>query len=512
MLDLTIGALLQRACRLYPNKTAVCFQEQTQSFEAFGQDVSRYRRALRDKGIKSGDRVAVLARNHPGILKAMFACALDGIIVVPINFRLAAREIAFVLSDSGSALLWVDEFFLATAREAAELSQLSEQQLEALDAPLSLEAQAHDSIEDAPPLDSKALFAIFYTSGTTGNPKGVMLSHSNMMAGVLNHTVGYGLGPDDVCLHVMPLYHTMEASLAFCQFFVGGGNVIVQNFDPAGFWPLVDQHRITHVTAVFTMLLGMLEHPPAATGASGASMRTISLGGQAVPAEVLARAVEQLGQDRLLQVYGLTEAAPLLTYLPRGDIRTDEASRHRLQSVGKDFFLTETQVVDDEGRPVPQGELGEIVARGPNIMQGYWQRPDETANTLRAGWLHTGDIGRYDQDRYLYVIDRKKDLIISGGENISPREVEEVIFRHPNIRECSVFGIPDPQWGEAVGVALSTHEAMSEDEVIAFCARELARYKLPRKVWFLESLPRDPVGKIQKRVLRNQLTADMNNS
>lgn len=511
MLELTIGALLQRACRLYPGKTAVWFQERAQTFEAFGQDVARYRRALRDKGIRRGDRVAVLSRNHPGVLKAMFACALDGIVVVPVNFRLAAREIAFVLSDSGSSLLWVDEHFVPTAQEAAGLAGFADGKLEALDAPLALQPRAEDSVDAAAPVSADDLFAIFYTSGTTGNPKGVMLSHGNMMAGVLNHTIAYGLGPDDVCLHVMPLYHTMEASLAFCQFFVGGGNVIVQNFDAAAFWPMVDRHRITHVTAVFTMLIGMLENPPAQSGASGASLRTISLGGQAVPAEVMARAVEQLGEDRLIQVYGLTEAAPLLTYLPREDVRTDEVRRHRLQSVGKDFFLTETRVVDDDGRPVAHGELGEIVARGPNVMQGYWQRPDETAATLRDGWLHTGDIGRYDEDRYLYVIDRKKDLIISGGENISPREVEEVIFRHPKIRECSVFGIPDAQWGEAVGVALSTYEPMTEEEVIAFCAGELARYKLPRKVWFLESLPRDPVGKIQKRLLRSQLATPANN-
>ena len=505
MLDLTIGGLLQRACRLYPGKTAVWFQGQTQTFQAFGQDVARYRRALRDKNISQGARVAVLSRNHPGMLKAMFACALEGVVVVPINFRLAAREVAFVLSDSGSSLLWVDEHFTPTAKEAAELADFGEDQLQALDAPLALQAQAEDDIHNSTAQDSNALFAIFYTSGTTGNPKGVMLSHSNMMAGVINHTIAYGLGPDDVCLHIMPLYHTMEASLAFCQFFVGGNNIIVQNFDAATFWPTVDEHRITHVTAVFTMLIGMLEHPPQRTGSSGASLHTISMGGQAVPAEVMAKAVEQLGPNRLIQVYGLTEAAPLLTYLPREDVRTDEAHRHQLQSVGKDFFLTETRVVDDDGKAVPQGELGEIVARGPNVMQGYWQRPEETAATLRDGWLHTGDIGRYDENRYLYIVDRKKDLIISGGENISPREVEEVIFRHPKIRECSVFGIPDGQWGETVGAAVSTYEAMTEAEVIDFCAQELARYKLPRKVWFLEDLPRDPVGKIQKRVLRSQL-------
>lgn len=498
----TVGDLLTRANRLYPDGMAVWYQGRQQTYAAFAQDVRRYLAALQTAGLARGDRVAVLSRNHPGLLKALFACALGGYVFVPVNFRLTAPEISFVLQDSGARRLFVDAFFLETARTAvAALPTASAELLQLLDAPLQAEPSGQAVV--VAPGD---IFGIYYTSGTTGSPKGVVLSHGNMLAGVINHTLAYGLGPQDVCLHIMPLYHTMEASLALCQFFVGGGNVIEDHFDKDRFWAVVDQHQVTHVTAVFTMLTGILECAPERDGSRGASLRTISLGGQAVPVEVLKTAIARLGEDRFIQVYGLTEAAPLLTYLPRQALRLDAATEHRLASVGKDMALCETRVVDDAGQEVAVDVLGEVVARGANIMQGYWQRDAETEAVLRDGWLHTGDVGRRDADGNLYIVDRKKDLIISGGENISPREVEEVLFQHPQIRECSVFGVPDEHWGEAVGAAISADGTLTEAGVIAFCAQSLGKYKLPRRIWFLDDLPRDPVGKIQKRLLRRRLT------
>lgn len=221
--------------------------------------------------------------------------------------------------------------------------------------------------------------------------------------------------------------------------------------------------------------------------------------------ELLKEAVRQLGNDRLIQVYGLTEAAPLATYLPREEIRLDAGKIYRLGSVGKDMYLTTTRIVDDAGNDVGVDEIGEIVVAGPNVMQGYWNRTEETASTVQGGWLHTGDVGRRDADGFLYIVDRKKDLIISGGENISPREVEEVLFTHPQVVECSVFGIPDAQWGEVVAAAVRAEGRLSEQDLIAYCARSLGKYKVPRKLWFVDELPKDPVGKIQKRLLRATL-------
>ena len=221
--------------------------------------------------------------------------------------------------------------------------------------------------------------------------------------------------------------------------------------------------------------------------------------------ELLKEAVRQLGNDRLIQVYGLTEASPLVTWLPREEIRLDSGRVHRLGSVGKDLFLTTTRVIDDAGNDVGVDEVGEIIVAGPNVMQGYWKREEETASTLKGGWLHTGDVGRRDANGFLYIVDRKKDLIISGGENISPREIEEVLFAHPRVLECSVFGIPDARWGEAVGAAVRAEGELGEQELITYCAQSLGKYKIPRKVWFLDELPKDPVGKIQKRLLRARL-------
>jgi acyl-CoA synthetase (AMP-forming)/AMP-acid ligase II len=341
MNQLTVGDLLERGVRLYPNKTATWYQGEAQSFADFHADVLAFQAHLARAGLERGDRVAVLSRNNPSLLRVLFAAALGGYVFVPINFRLTAKEVAFVVGDCGAQLLFTDSFFLDTAQEAVAavagfpaegLVELNQAFVERVRAAGEQAAEVAVGPED--------LFGIYYTSGTTGNPKGVMLSHANMVAGVINHTI----------------------------------------------------------------------------------------------------------------TYGLTEAAPLITYLPREQIRIEPEQVHRLASVGKDMYLNETRVVDDDGNEVGVDALGEIVARGANVMQGYWNRPEETAKTLKNGWLHTGDIGRRDAEGYLYIVDRKKDLIISGGENISPREVEEVIFAHPKVSECSVFGIPDPRWGEAVAL------------------------------------------------------------
>lgn len=511
MQNLTVAGLLERAARLYPNRAATVFAHEVRTFAGFRDDVERLAAYLEDLGLKQGDRVAVLSRNNSNILRILFAAAWKGIVFVPVNFRLTAPEVAFVVEDAEAPVLFADAHFEETAKDATDrIAGFPEDGLIRMTADLcaSLPERRVDPVQ----LTGDDLFGIYYTSGTTGNPKGVMLSHGNMIAGVINHTIAYRLGPDDVCLHLMPLYHTMEASMALCQFFVGGTNIIEDHFDPDGFWKLVERHGVTHVTAVYTMLIGILDALPGNQDTPAPSLRTISLGGQSVPVEVLRRAVDTLGDGRIIQVYGLTEAAPLVTYLPHGDVSVAPDQVHRLASVGKDLYLCQTRVVDTDGNECPPDTLGEVVARGENIMQGYWKRPEETAKTLRNGWLHTGDVGRRDEDGYLYIVDRMKDLIISGGENITPREVEEVLYRHPAVHECSVFGIPDEKWGEAVVAAVSTEGSVTAEELLEHCGRELSRYKLPRHFHFVNDLPKDPVGKIQKRQLRQDYLQTRDNS
>lgn len=506
MIDITVGDLIARSAKLYPNKMATVYQGRRETFADFYRDTLVYKNYLERNGCVKGDRVAVISRNCPEILKILFASALSGYVFVPINFRLTAGEVSFLLGDCEPSILFTDETFSNICMVAAnEAESFDIERVVNINIPLETSASIPPPLlsTDIKPED---LFGIFYTSGTTGSPKGVMLSHGNMLSGVINHTIAYQLSPADICLHIMPLYHTMEASLALCQFFVGGGNVIEDHFDKDRFWETIDQYGITHTTGVFTMLQGMIETAKHVDQNVGKTLNTISLGGQSVPKEIMEKAISTLGEGRIMQVYGLTEASPLVTYLPREDMLGNSCAKRLIGSVGKELYLCKVKVVDTEGDEVGPNQLGEVIVNGPNVMMGYWKRDSETSNSLKNGWLHTGDIGRFDEEGYLFLVDRMKDLIISGGENITPGEVEEVIFGHPCVIECSVFGIPDDTWGESVVAAVCVNtDSISEDELKSYCLQHLAKYKVPKHVVFMDELPKDPVGKIQKRILKQSV-------
>jgi acyl-CoA synthetase (AMP-forming)/AMP-acid ligase II len=497
-----IGELPGRCARRNPKKDATVFQGERSSFRGFNERVNRAANALVSMGVRKGEKVAVLSRNRPEMLEVMFACAKLGVIYVPIDFRLGAAEVRFVLGDVEAKVLFLEIGFADSldnaGRKAVERVFVLEVDYEGLLADASdAEPEAEVSPDD--------VFAIFYTSGTTGTPKGVMLTHENFGSAAINHVIAYRLGPDDVCLHVMSFYHTMEASMAVCQFYVGGTNVIVQGFGAGEFWNLVRDEGVTHITLVYTMLTEILDEYEA-SGRELNRPRTISAGGQAVPVEVIRRTLRLLGPGKLFVVFGITEASPLLTYLSKEDIGTGESHPERLSAIGKELFECHVRVVDEEDNDVAPGELGELIARGPNIMKGYYNRPEATAEALRGGWLRTGDVATMDEDGYLYIVDRKKDIIISGGENVAPREVEEVLYSHPAVAECSVIGVPDEKWGERVhAVVVAKRGAAADAEaLISHCRQALANYKCPRSVEFADALPRDPVGKIQKKVLREE--------
>ncbi len=496
----TIGELSTRCARRYPNKNATVFRGEAQTFAAFNGRVNQLVHYFNNTGLKKGDKVGVLSYNSPRVLEIIFATAKAGLVYVPVNFRLAPPEMKFIVEDAEISLLFVGKGFRETSgslRSENFPSVISmEEEYEELLYSLSL-----DEPELLPaPGD---LFAIFYTSGTTGGPKGVMLSHENFLSAVLNSVIAYRLGPYDVCYHAMPFYHTMEVSMAMCQFYVGGSNIITDVFDPCDFWEIVSREKVTFMTLVPTMLRAILDVFQEG-GYHKGSFKKFGIGGQVVPRELVRRTLETLGDQTVFNVYGLTEASPLLTCLPLEEYVLGNEKEKRLNSVGIELFSCHVKVVDQEDREVAPGEQGEIIARGPNIMQGYWKRPQETKEALRGGWLRTGDIGTVDHDSYIYVVDRKKDLIISGGENISPYEVEEVLYCHPSLSECAVIGVPDEKWGEKIEavVSLKNGKDISEMEIIEFCRNNLAAYKIPRSVRILESLPKDPVGKIQKKVLR----------
>lgn len=498
---MVIGDLPAQAARRYPAKTATIFRGQRQTFGQFSQRVNRLGGALTGLGLKPGDPVAVLTRNCPQMLELMFAIARAGMVYVPVNFRLAPPELRFVLDDAEVKALFVGDDFLPAVREIKD--QIACRELITLSDGYEPLLQAGDPDTPAAPVTPQDLFAIFYTSGTTGGPKGVMLSHDNFLSAALNHIIAYQMAPSDVVYHSQPLYHTMQASLAVCCFYVSATSLIAEFFKPHEFWQNVAEYGVTSITLVYTMLVDALDAYETA-GYSKGSLHSLTVGGQSVPVDVLKRTHRLLGPNMIFQVYGLTEAGPLLTYLPRQEMTVEGEASRRLASIGKELFSCQVRVVDELDHDVSPGQFGEIIARGPNVMLGYWKRPQETAEALKGGWLRTGDVATLDGEGYLYIVDRKKDIIISGGENISPREVEEALYQHHAVQECSVIGVADPRWGESVRavVVAKNGQQPGAEELIAFCAQRLAKYKVPKSVVFCEALPKDPLGKIQKRVLR----------
>jgi acyl-CoA synthetase (AMP-forming)/AMP-acid ligase II len=504
---MVIGSLPASAARRYPDKAAAWFRGQTTTFEEFNHRVDRLIHALKLQGLAKGDKVSILSRNCPQMLEVMFAAARAGMVYVPLNFRLAAPEMKFVLNDAEVQILFVGDDFKEIIGQIAD--QISCSLVVSLGEDyesLLKQGQPNGQEEE---VEGGDLFAIFYTSGTTGGPKGVMLTHDNFLSAAINHLIAYQFSPSDVCYHSQPFYHTMQASLAICCFYVGATSFIVDSFDPHEFWGAVRDHGVTMITLVYTMLVDTLDAFEQGGHEKG-SLHSFTVGGQSVPVDVIQRTQRLMGEGMIFQVYGLTEAAPLLTYLPREEMVFQGQDAKRLASIGKELFSCQVRVVDEDDRDVEPGVFGEIIARGPNVMQGYWQRPQETAETLRGGWLRTGDVATIDQDGYLYIVDRKKDIIISGGENISSREVEEVLYQHSLVQECAVIGLPDARWGEQVRacVVLKSGAESGPDEIITHCRERLAKYKCPRSVVFLEELPKDPLGKIQKRILRDQYGAE----
>lgn len=500
---MVIGDLTTQCARRCPRKNAFIYEDKAITFFEFNRRVNMLANAIINLGLKPGSKVGILSKNSPEMVEVCFAASKAGMVFVPLNFRLVPIELKFVINDAEIDILFVGETFkneIEAIRGDISVPYIIQMDTE-------YEEFIKSSSPDEPSVDVKPddMFSIFYTSGTTGGPKGVMLSHNNFLAGVINNTIAYKLGPSDVCLHVQPFYHTMQMNMVLCQFFVGGTNVIMNNFDGHEFWKAVDKYGITHITLVYTglvMILDALEEG----GYNIGTLKSYAIGGQTTPLPVLERGVKLFGPDVLFVVYGLTEASPLLTYLPKEDVSLEGAGLKRLASVGKELFSCHVRVVDKDGKDIRPGEMGEIIARGPNVMMGYWKRPEETEKTLEGGWLHTGDMATVDEDGYIYVVDRKKDLIISGGENISPHEIEDVLHLHPAVHECAAIGVPDDKWGEQVKavVVLKKGTQTTEKELIQFCSDRLARYKLPKSVDFVDELPKDPVGKIQKKILRER--------
>lgn len=508
---MNIGSLLTKASRLHGNRLAIQHGEQQLTYAELTQRVGRLAQALQTLGVRPGDRVALVQRNGPTLFETLFACFRAGAVAVPINVRLHPEEVAFICQDCGARVLVATGEYAASALQARK--QTPELQLVgvgsiagALDYETLLSAA--DPMNADTEVDPNDLAWLFYTSGTTGKPKGAMLTHRNLLAMTMNYYADVNpIVPEDVVLHAAPLTHG-SGLYGLPAIAKGATNVILHtpSFDPEVVFQLIEHLRVTTVAFLAPTQIKMLLNGPYRFY-DLSSLRCIAYGGGPMYVEDMKQAVEAFGPV-LVQIYGQGESPMTISYLRREEHVThgDPVAEQRLASAGIPRTDVEVRIIDDDDRDVEVGAIGEIAAQGDVVMAGYWNRPEATAETLRGAWLHTGDIGMMDAQGYLYLLDRKKDLIISGGNNIYPREIEEVLLKHPAVYEVAVIGVPDPLWGESVKAIVALHPGMTAtgEELIASCVEHLASYKKPRMVEFVPALPKSAYGKILKRELRAQ--------
>jgi long-chain acyl-CoA synthetase len=480
---------LGRAARFYPERTALASAGRRSTFCELHNRVGGIAAFLRKHGFGVGDRLALLLPNEAEYIELIYACAWLGVIAVPLNTRLSATEIDHILTDANPR-------GLIRHPSTAVPSVLLEWQFVLDEKPLDAQC---DSYPEAI-YDPEAILALLYTSGTTGRPKGVVLTHANILENLdhVNYWMAYKEG--GVYLHAAPIFHIADFPFMFGSPAFGICQVTIPKFSPQSFCTAVERERVSHTVLVPTMI-NLLTQFPDLKKYNLTSLEHLGYGGSPIASDLIHRTREVLPNLKLIQVYGLSETGFLT------GLQDHEHTEERLKSCGRPCPGIELRVVDKSGMEVEAGHPGELVARGANVMRGYWNNPEETKLAFQDGLFRTGDVGYQDADGYIYILDRLKDMIVTGGENVYSGEVEAVIYEHPAVREAAVFGIPDPQWGELVVacVVLKPEYQLSADDLIAHCRRSLANYKIPRRVEFSEvELPKGGSGKILKRVLRDR--------
>ena len=461
--------------------------------------INRLARVLRDEyGVREGERIAVLSVNEVEYVFLLFAAMKIGAILVPVNYRLTAPEVAHILRDCTPRLFVHQRAFDALAAEAAPvlsgLDRVSFDGEDSLTVRMYNESLSSDTVSRRADFETPVM--VLYTSGTTGVPKGAVITHGMLFWNSVNTTLRLNIVQRDVTLTFAPFFHTGGWNVLTTPFLHRGAHVILlKRFDPAQVLRLCDTAGVTILFGVPTMM-DRLHKSEAFTQVSLCSVRYAIVGGEPMPVDLI-RAWQDKGVP-IRQGYGLTEFGPNVFSL------NEEDAIRRIGSIGFPNFYVDTRIVDEDGRDLPAGEVGELLLRGPMCTPGYWNNPEATAETIRDGWLHTGDLVRRDDEGYHYVVDRKKDMFISGAENVYPAEVERVLREHPAVRAAAVIGVPDERWGE-VGKAFVVTEAPDgpgEEEILAWCAARLAKYKIPKYVVLLDALPESDSGKILKKQLR----------
>jgi fatty-acyl-CoA synthase len=496
MNDQGLGSWPRRRVRMTPGKAALVQDGVTTTYAELDRAVTRLAHGLRARGVSRGDSVAFLGLNSVELVIAMFAVARLGAVFVPVNTRLAAAELAYVFEHSQARLLLVEDV-LAEGVQQAPVADLGIETVvftRAAGDGLDDLMLADDSVIDEP-ITLGDLFMIQYTSGTSGRPKGVMLTHGNVVWNVYNLLVDIDLGSDEVALVTAPMFHTAALNQVLIPTVLKGGTALIEaKFDAACAIDLIERERVTLLFGVTTMYLALSQSPRFAD-ADLSSLHLALTGGAPIPDSLL-----RTWLDRglmIVQGYGLTETAPGATMLRAAD------GVRKLGSAGTACFFTDVRVVDGD-RDVDADEPGEVLVRGPNVSPGYWQDQAATHNAFDDGWLHTGDLATRDEDGYLRIVDRLKDMFISGGENVYPAEVEHALYTHPAVAECAVIGISDPTWGEVGRAFVVVREDASVDqgELLQHLGTQLARYKIPKSVEFVPDLPHNASGKLLKSRLR----------
>jgi acyl-CoA synthetase (AMP-forming)/AMP-acid ligase II len=515
--DMRITQGLRRALQVNADGVATICGTRRHTYRVFVDRVRRLAGALAELGVKPRDRVATLSLNSDRYLEYFFACWTLGAVAVPVNTRWSPREQIDSLQDSGASLLLLDENFVAVNEQIRAACPDIREAIFIGEGATPPNTRAYEEIVAAAKPANDAGFggndlaAIYYTGGTTGRSKGVMITHRNFVFNSVNYTATVPFDEKLHWLHGAPMFHVADANGILTTTLHGGTHSFLPSFDVERALAVIQNNRVNFCLFVPTMISMIVNHPAVGRYDVSHPVRC-QFGGSPMPEAVLRRAMQVLPSWTFINGYGMTELSPFLTGFRLTADMAGGANAHLLKCCGTAAIGSEVRVVGEKGESLPPGEIGELLVRGDNVMLGYWNRPAETAAALRDGWLHTGDLARMDEQGRLYIVDRLKDMIITGGENVYPTEVEQIIYQLPDVIECAVVGLPDEKWGERVHavVRCAPNSKLTAEALIAHCRQHLGSYKVPRGVTFRdEPLPLTGPGKIRKSELRAALTRNM---
>ncbi len=506
----SLPQIIHRTVQCNPDKIATRFRDRVHTWAVFQDRIARIATGLKTAGVREGDRIACLALNSDRYYEFYFAVSWAGAVFVPINNRLAPAEMLFWLNDSGSSILFVDDAYLSSVAEISDQLETVEHFIYMGEGETPPSYRAYEGLVDnhqpvtASGRGGDDLAGLFYTGGTTGRSKGVMLSHRNLSYNALQTHPDVQTRESDILMHAAPMFHVADWVTSITAATLSCTNVFVPAFEPEAVLRLIQHEKVTMALLVPTMI-NMLMHHPDLEEYDLSSLCRVLYGASPMPEALIVKALEVLPAVDFHQAYGQTESGPILTIL-RPEYHTISGPyAGKLKSAGRAVAGVALAIMDENDRELPAGEVGEICARGDNVMLGYWNLPEVTSETLRNGWLHTGDGGRLDEAGMLFVVDRVKDMIVSGGENVYSAETEQAIYTHPLVLECAVIGIPSESWGEQVHaiVRLSEGSSLGEEELLQHCKKLIAGFKCPRSIEFRDDpLPLSGAGKILKKDLR----------